>query len=94
LAKGNRTRHQRQCDFFLVVLTPDAVASEWVGNEITYASNAQKTIIPLHLKKCDIPIGLIKKQYVNFEGQTQKAAIKELIGILKATPMVEDAAAR
>jgi internalin A len=79
----------KQCDFFLVALTPDAVASEWVGNEITYASNAQKTIIPLHLKKCEVPIGLIKKQYIDFEKQTQKAAIKELIGILKATAVVE-----
>ena len=73
----------KQCDFFLVALTPDAVVSEWVGNEILYANQAQKTIIPLHVKKCDIPIGLIKKQYVNFENQTQKSAIKELIGILK-----------
>lgn len=72
------------CDFFLVALTPDAVASEWVGNEIAYASNAQKTIIPLHLKKCEVPIGLIKKQYIDFEKQTQKAAIKELLGILKS----------
>jgi len=71
------------CNFFLVALTPDAVNSEWVGNEITYASQAQKTIIPLHVKKCDIPIGLIKKQYIDFEKQTQKAAIKELLGILK-----------
>ncbi|MBK9927008.1 MAG: TIR domain-containing protein [Anaerolineales bacterium] len=71
------------CDFFLVTLTPDAVNSEWVGNEILYASNAQKTIIPLHLKKCDIPIGLIKKQYIDFEEQTQKIALKELLGILK-----------
>jgi hypothetical protein len=69
----------KQCDFFLVTLTPDAITSEWVGNEITYASLAQKTIIPLHLKKCDIPIGLIKKHYIDFEKQTQKAAIKELL---------------
>jgi internalin A len=73
----------KQCEFFLVLLTPDAVASEWVGNEITYANNAQKKIIPLHLKKCDTPISLIKKQYVDFEKQTQKAAIKELIELLK-----------
>jgi hypothetical protein len=79
----------KQCEYFLVALTPEAVASEWVGNEITYASNAQKTIIPLHLKKCDIPISLIKKQYIDFEKQTQKAAIKELIGILKAPSVVE-----
>jgi len=73
----------KQCDYFLVALTPDAVLSEWVGNEILYASNAQKTIIPLHLKKCEVPIGLIKKQWIDFEKQTQKAAIKELLGILK-----------
>jgi hypothetical protein len=74
----------KQCDFFLVTLTPDAVASEWVGNEITYANQAQKTIIPLHLKKCEIPIGLIKKQYIDFEKQTQKSAFKELLEILKS----------
>jgi len=75
----------KQCDFFLVTLTPDAITSEWVGNEITYANQAQKTIIPLHLKECEIPIGLIKKQYIDFEKQTQKSAIKELLGILKPT---------
>ncbi len=74
----------KQCDFFLVALTPEAIVSEWVGNEIAYAINAQKTIIPLHLKKCDIPIGLIKKQYIDFEKQTQKEAIKELLEILKS----------
>jgi len=36
------------------------------------------------LKKCGIPISLIKKQYIDFEKQTQKAAIQELIGILKS----------
>jgi len=74
----------KQCDFFLVALTPDAVASEWVGNEITYANQAQKTIIPLHLKKCEIPIGLIKKQYIDFEKQTQKSALKELMDLLQS----------
>jgi internalin A len=73
----------KQCDFFLIALTPDAVTSKWVGNETAYASNAQKTIIPLHLKKCDIPIGLINIQYIDFEKQTQKVAIKELLEILK-----------
>jgi hypothetical protein len=71
------------CDFFLVVLTPDAIESEWVGNEIAYASNAQKRIIPLHLKECDLPIGLIKKLYIDFQKQTHKSAIKELIAILQ-----------
>lgn len=74
----------KQCDFFLVALTPDAVESEWVGNEITYAILSQKPIIPLHLRKCDVPIGLIKKQYIDFENQTQKVAIRELLELLKS----------
>jgi len=82
-------RALKECDFLLVILTPEAVASEWVGNEVTYASRAQKTIIPLRLRKCEIPIALIKKQYIDFEKQTQNEAIKELIGILKAPSVVE-----
>jgi hypothetical protein len=73
----------KQCDFFLIALTPDAVTSKWVGNETAYASNAQKTIIPLHLKKCDIPIGLINIQYTDFEKKSHKEALKELMEILK-----------
>jgi len=46
----------KQCDFFLVALTPDAVNSERVGNEILYASNAQKTIIPLHRRNAMFPL--------------------------------------
>ena len=73
----------KQSDFFLVVLTPDAIESEWVGNEVAYANNSQKMIIPLHYKKCEIPINLTNKQYIDFEKQTHKAAIEELIGLLK-----------
>jgi len=73
----------KQCDYFLVVLTPEAKLSEWVGNEIEYALYTQKYIIPLRLKKCDIPIGLIKKQYIDFESRTAESAMKELLGILK-----------
>ena len=79
----------KQCDFFLVILTPEAVDSEWVGNEITYATLAQKTVIPLCLKNCDIPIGLIKKHYIDFERQTQKSAIEELLSILKQPNSVD-----
>jgi len=72
----------RQCKYFLVVLTPDAVASEWVANEIAYAQQKGKRIIPLHLKSCDIPIGLIRKQYVDFEKKNHKEATEALLNIL------------
>lgn len=71
------------CNFFLVILTPDGADSEWVGNEITYALQAQKIIIPLILKKCEVPISLIKKQYIDFGKQTRKVAIEKLVEVLK-----------
>jgi internalin A len=74
----------KQSDFFLVTLTPDAVKSEWVGNEIIYANQAQKTIIPLRLKPCHIPISLIQKQYIDFEERPQEISIRELLEILKS----------
>ena len=56
--------------------------SEWVANEIAYAQQKGKRIIPLHLKSCDIPIGLIRKQYVDFENQTHKEATEALLSLL------------
>lgn len=44
-----------QCNWFLVVLTPDAVCSEWVKRELVFALNEgryRKRIIPLLCKPC------------------------------------------
>jgi hypothetical protein len=38
-----------QCDVFLVVLSPQSVASAWVNREILYALDMNKTIIPITL---------------------------------------------
>lgn len=74
----------KQCDFFLVVLTPDAVISNSVDEEIAYAKSAQKRIIPLYLKECERSIGIINIQYIDFEKRPSESAMKELLGILKA----------
>lgn len=74
----------KRCDFFIVVLSPNSVDREWVLKEITYANEYKKKIIPLMLKECERPISVIEKQFIDFEKQTQKAATKELLGILIA----------
>jgi hypothetical protein len=48
------------CAAFIVILTPDAVASEWVGREIAYAQHRKKPVLPLLLSPCDLPITLIR----------------------------------
>jgi hypothetical protein len=44
-----------RCDSFVLLLTPDAVASKWVKHEVTFALNDdryQGRVIPLMVKTC------------------------------------------
>jgi TIR domain len=46
----------KRCDSFIVLLTPAAVASEWVKHEVTFALGAPRyrgRLIPILLKDCD-----------------------------------------
>lgn len=53
------------CVAFVVVLTPESVGSEWVRDEIAYATHRKKPVIPVQLRPSeDIPLQLIS---LNFE---------------------------
>lgn len=50
----------------LVILTPDSVSSQNVSDEISYAFDEKKTVIPVLLKECKIPFRLRRLQYADF----------------------------
>jgi serine/threonine protein kinase len=54
------------CDKFIVILSPDAIDSEYVQAEIDYAKEKKKTIIPLLHRSCDIPLNIRLLQYIDF----------------------------
>ena len=54
------------CEIFLLILTPAAIASENVKDEIGYAIDNHKHILPLLLENCNIPFRLRRFQYVDF----------------------------
>jgi signal transduction histidine kinase len=59
------------CDYLGVILSPEAVASEWVSREVELAVNreiAGKRVIalPLLYRRCKIPIFLSSKLYADF----------------------------
>jgi hypothetical protein len=60
------------CDWFLVVLTPRAIDSEWVRHEVHWAVMRRKNkIVPVMLEACepeDMHLGLVQLQYVDFRG--------------------------
>ena len=55
-----------ECGIFLVILTPEAIESENVKDEIGYAIDSRKRILPVLLKPCNIPFRLRRFHYVDF----------------------------
>jgi len=63
----------RRCDWFVVLLSPDAIQSMWVKREVAYAlrdSRYEDRIVPLQYKPCDLESleWLTLYQMINFDG--------------------------
>jgi len=56
----------RACNTFIVILTPDSIKSKNVQDEISYAFDEQKIIIPIMLISCRVPYRLRRLQYIDF----------------------------
>ncbi len=54
------------CGTFIIVLSPTSVASENVLDELSYAINEKKRIIPILLHECEIPYRIARVQFVDF----------------------------
>ena len=44
--------------FFVVLLSPDSIQSEWVAKEYTYALINRMKIVPAMIKPCSVPFAL------------------------------------
>ncbi len=83
-----------RCNIFLVVLSPDAMASAWVNDEIDLAwreknSSKHMIIIPLLYQPCEVRNDLQNLQIISFLSQTYDEAFNELLLSLRS---VEEAA--
>jgi hypothetical protein len=58
----------RDCAAVVVVLSPRSVASENVLDEVGFAIDSGKSVIPVLIEACDIPIRLSRLQRVDFTG--------------------------
>jgi hypothetical protein len=54
------------CQGMVAVLSPSAVASQNFLDEVSYALEERKQVIPLLYRECGIPFRLRRVQYVNF----------------------------
>ncbi|MDP1546533.1 MAG: toll/interleukin-1 receptor domain-containing protein, partial [Anaerolineales bacterium] len=72
-------------EFFIIVLSPNSVESEWVRKEYTQALNLRKKIIPLMFEACDVPFALNTINYVNFMSGEYEESFKNLLSALGYT---------
>ena len=74
------------CAVFVIVLTPNSVSSENVLDELSYAINANKRIIPVLYRNCEIPYRLARIQFVDFTSDYQTGFRHLISEITQQTP--------
>lgn len=73
------------CARFLIILSPAAIGSENVQDEIAVALDENKTIVPVLFQACKTPLRLRRLQHVDFTGDFQ-TAFAELMEDLQTAP--------
>jgi small GTP-binding protein len=83
----------QSCQYVIVVLSPNSIASEWVNREFLYAQKLRKKIVPLYYRPCDIPLGFHSLNRIDVQGNNYKKNFQEILQVLdvptKFRPNVE-----
>src|SRR5439155_18000547 len=75
----------KSCSYMVVALSPASTASQNVLDEISFALEKNKKIIPIVYRTCDIPFRLKRLQYIDFSVD-YRAAFTSLLVALNVTP--------
>lgn len=70
------------CSTQLVILSQTSVDSQNVLDEVSFAIDAGKRIIPIVLENCHIPLRLKRFQYIDFSSNYDQG-VKNLLAVLK-----------
>lgn len=72
-----------ECNIFMVILTPDSIASNNVKDEIGYAIDSNKRILPVLLENAVLPFRLRRFQYVDFTKKSNDDGIEAAKQLLR-----------
>jgi TIR domain len=61
------------CRGLVVILSPRSVASDNVADEISYAIDSGKSVLPVKIEACTLPLRLTRKQIVDATGNYERA---------------------
>jgi hypothetical protein len=88
----------RECDAFLIVLSPQSASSENVSKELAIATNNARRILPVMYQTCTIPdqmqYDLAQLQWADFVETSFDDALAKLVRALGGKPTTELASSR
>jgi hypothetical protein len=91
--KGAISRAVRECDAFLVVLSPQSAGSENVSKELAVATKHARHILPVMYQACSIPdkmdYDLAELQWADFVAKPFHEALEGLVHALGGKPTAE-----
>jgi TIR domain len=77
----------KNCDTLIVVISSNSIKSNNVLDEISFAIEEGKKIIPVKISKCDIPFRIRRLQYIEFENNYSNG-LEALIKTYRKEPIV------
>jgi hypothetical protein len=72
------------CRGIVVLLSPRSVASENVADEISFAINGGKTVLPVMIEQCNLPLRITRMQLIDATGSYRKA-LQQCVAELRRT---------
>jgi tetratricopeptide (TPR) repeat protein len=73
-------------DVFIVILTPEAWASQWVQDELQLAIATRRRVLPVLLRNCQVDGFLLTTQWVTVIGEEPPVAARSVIIAIEAPP--------
>ncbi|MGE5463686.1 MAG: SUMF1/EgtB/PvdO family nonheme iron enzyme, partial [Syntrophothermus sp.] len=70
---------------FMIVLAPESMESQNVKDELSYAIDSGKQILPVVIKPCKVPLRLRRFQYVDFTDKPYKDSLADIKHLLSNT---------
>lgn len=77
-------RAVHECRGLVVILSPRSIASDNVADEISYAIDTGKSVLPVMIERCRLPLRITRMQLIDATGEYERA-LQQCIDALTGT---------
>jgi len=80
----------QESQFFLVVLSPNSIVSDWVEREFLFASDQKLKIIPLLYQPCTLPMWSLNLHFIDMQGKNYSLHYQDLLKVMGVRSSLEE----